>query len=308
MESPARAYLLGITATYGALRLHTALLSSPMKSSSLMPSLALPRATTLLNAFTRDARHFQLAYLGTFLVFGILALGWKADLPAYLVILGTSLLSQLMWVALTGGRYDSIKSALITALGLCLLLKATALWVLALAAFLAISSKFLIRTGNKHLFNPANFGIIATIVLTGEAWVSPGQWGNAVILLFLMGASGLIVLLKVGRLDTSIAFLASFGGLLFLQNVLYKGWPIDHLLHSLTTGTLLLFAFFMITDPKTTPNAPKARILWAAGIGVITFIMTAWFDVFDAPIWALFFVSPLTVLFDRWFRHARFEW
>lgn len=272
------------------------------------PSLPLLKATTLLQSFTRDARHFQIAYLGTFLIFGIVALGWSANLPAYLVILGTALLSQTVGVALTGGRYDSLKSALITALGLCLLLKANELWVLGLAAFLAISSKFLIRVGDKHLFNPANFGIIAAILLTGGAWVSPGQWGNEVILLFLIGASGLIVLLKVGRLDTSIAFLASFGGLLFLQNVLYKGWPLDHLLHSLTTGTLLLFAFFMITDPKTTPNAPKARILWAASIGAITFFMTAWFDVYDAPIWALFFISPLTVLLDRWFKHTRFEW
>jgi Na+-transporting NADH:ubiquinone oxidoreductase subunit NqrB len=276
--------------------------------SNLDVSLPKPRIATLIAVFTRDARHFQIAYLGSFLIFGIFVLGWHPALPAYLVIVGIALLTQIAFVAITSGNYSSIKSALITALGLCLLLKANELWVLALAAFLAIASKFLIRAGDKHLFNPANFGIIAVLLLTGQAWVSPGQWGNQVVLLFLIGASGLIVLLKVGRLDTSIAFLSSFGGLLFLQNVIYKGWPLDHLLHSLSTGTLLLFAFFMITDPKTTPNAPKARLLWAGATGVITFIMTAWFGVFDAPIWALFFISPLTVLLDRWFRHTRFEW
>lgn len=258
--------------------------------------------------FTKDARHFQIVYLGTFLLYGILGLGWKAEIPAYATILFIAFLTQGIGIYWKGLSYTSLKSALITALGLCLLLKASALWVLALATFLAIGSKFCIRSSGKHLFNPANFGIIAAILLTGEAWVSPGQWGNHVILLFMMGAAGLIVLLKVGRLDTSLAFLLSFGGLLLIQNVAYKGWPIDHVLHSLTTGTLLLFTFFMITDPKTTPNAPKARIIWAALVGLITFGMTTWLDVFDAPIWALFFISPLTVLLDRYMKHAKFEW
>ncbi|MCB0843033.1 MAG: RnfABCDGE type electron transport complex subunit D [Bacteroidetes bacterium] len=257
---------------------------------------------------TRDARHFQIAYLGGFLVYGILALGWEAEWMRYLTIIVACLVTQVVAVRLTTRNYSSIKSGLITALGLCLLFKANGFATLAFASVLAISSKFLIRFNDKHLFNPANFGIILTILLTGDAWVSPGQWGSNVILLFMMGAAGLIVLLKVGRIDTSIAFLASFGGLLFIQNVLYKGWPMDHLLHSLTSGTLLLFAFFMITDPVTTPDAPKARIIWAALVGLVTFMMTAFFDVFDAPIWALFLVTPLTVFLDKHLKHQKFSW
>lgn len=42
----------------------------------------------------------------------------------------------------------------------------------------AIASKFVFSFGEKHFFNPANFGIIFALLLTNNAWVSPGQWGE----------------------------------------------------------------------------------------------------------------------------------
>lgn len=276
-----------------------------MNTELSIPAL---QAQSPLKWLTRDARHFQIAYLGIFLLYGIFALGWEAQIAAYSVIISVALVTQAIAISLTTKNYTSLKSALITALGLCLLCKANSLFTLGFAASVAIASKFTLRYKGKHLFNPANFGIILAILLTGDAWVSPGQWGNEVILLFMMGAAALIVLLKVGRIDTSLAFLISFGGCLFIQNVVYKGWPLDHWLHSLSSGTLLLFAFFMITDPVTTPNAPKARWIWGMLVGLVAFILTSWFYLHTAPIWALIIISPLTVFFDRKFQHTRFHW
>ena len=54
-----------------------------------------------------------------------------------------------------------------------------------LASFIAIGSKFLLKYNGKHIFNPANIGIIATILITKNAWISPGQWGSNIILLFM---------------------------------------------------------------------------------------------------------------------------
>lgn len=275
-------------------------------SNSISPSYF--TGSGIAQFFTRDARHFQIAYLGGFLLFGILALGWEVELLRYGVILSVALLTQLIWAHVTNQRYSSWKSALITGLGLCLLLKANGMWTLGLAATLAISSKFLIRYQGKHLFNPANFGIILAILLTGDAWISPGQWGNTAIFMFLIGVTGSIVLWKVGRLDTCLTFLATFGGLLFIQNVLYKGWPMDFWLHSMTNGSLLLFTFFMITDPVTTPNAPKARILWAMGIAILAFVLTSWQYVHTAPIWALIVYAPVTAFLDRRFKGKLFSW
>ncbi len=258
--------------------------------------------------FAQDARHFQIAYLGGFLIFGILFLDWEADLSRYLITIFGCLSVQFLFAKLWGKDLRSLKSGLITALGLCLLFKANLLWIILLAAALSIASKFLIRIKGKHVFNPANFGIVLAILLTGNGWVSPGQWGNGVILLFVLGALGSIILLKVGRLDTSIAFIGTLALLEFGRTVLYYGWPIDHFLHQFTNGALLLFTFFMITDPVTTPNAPIARWGWGSAIGVLSFVLTGWFYINTAPIIALFVMAPITAVLDRYFKAPSFSW
>ena len=140
-----------------------------------------------------------------------------------------------------------------------------------------------------------------------DAWVSPGQWGDDMIYLFVLGALGAIVLLKVGRFATSLAFLGTFGSLVFFRDIVYQGWPLDHFAHTMTNGSLLLFTFFMITDPVTTPNAKWPRIVWAILIGVVSFLLAKTFKVHAAPIYTLFFAAPFTALLDRWFLAERFN-
>ena len=255
-----------------------------------------------------DPRYFQILYLGSFLLYGISYLGWDNDSLKFVSILGVALLTQLSFAFFTTKRYSSFKSALISALGLCLLLKTGTIWVGMLAAFVAIASKFLIKIKNKHIFNPANIGIIAAIALTGEAWVSPGQWGSSTILWFFIGAAGLMMILKVGRLDTTIAFILTFGGLLFLRQVVYLGWEPTVWLHKMSNGTLLLFAFFMITDPMTTPNHKHARLIWAVLLAVALFIASNFYYVQSSAIWLLFAISPITPMFDKLFKAEKYQW
>ncbi|MCB9236075.1 MAG: RnfABCDGE type electron transport complex subunit D [Bacteroidia bacterium] len=281
-----------------------------MQSQTLQaqPTLIESLYRAVVKFYRGDARHFQITYLFSFLCYGILALGWEANLLKYAVIFGTCLAVQALGLHLTKKPMSGLKSALITSLGLCLILKANLPVTLALAAALSIGSKFVLRYNNKHIFNPNNFGIIVTMLITGDAWISPGQWGSSTLLLFFIGMLGLVVLFKVGRIDTSLAFLGTFAVLQFAKVVLWQGWPMDFFFHQFTSGTLLLYSFFMITDPVTTPNAPKARILWAAGIALVSFILTNWLFLHTAPIWALFFIAPVTVFLDKKFKHKQFQW
>ncbi|NNC94304.1 MAG: Na+-transporting NADH:ubiquinone oxidoreductase, subunit NqrB [Chitinophagales bacterium] len=256
----------------------------------------------------RDPRWFQISFLSFFLIYGIFFLDWEMDITRYLVIFGSAIIAQIVCTYFTTKDYSSIKSALISALSLCLLLKTNLYATAVIAAVITIASKFLIRYNNKHIFNPANFGIIATILLTGDAWLSPGQWGNSMLLLFIIGITGFAVLFRVGRIDTSIAFISTFFALEFMQNVIYKGWPLDYVLHEFSSGTLLLFTFFMITDPKTTPNSSKARIIWSVMIALLAFFLTNWFYVHAAPVWALVISAPVTALLDKVFIHQKFSW
>ncbi|MDY6784145.1 MAG: RnfABCDGE type electron transport complex subunit D [Cyanobacteriota bacterium] len=202
---------------------------------------------------------------------------------------------------------SSLRSALITGLGLCLLLRANNWQTMALAGCLAIASKFLFRYREKHFFNPANFGIIASLIFTQDAWVSPGQWGTDWWYLLLFAGAGGIVLQKVGRWDTSATFLATYAGLEALRTLwLGQGW--DVYVHHLMSGSLLLFALFMLTDPRSMPNARIGRGIWAIAIAWVAFILQHQFYLTTAIFWALFAISPLTVVLDELWHSERFTW
>ncbi|MCY7410367.1 MAG: RnfABCDGE type electron transport complex subunit D [Chitinophagales bacterium] len=259
-----------------------------------------------------DPRHYQISFLGIFLFYGIEDLNWEMNWLNIAATLAASLLTQFLFTWFTNKNYQSLKSAIISALSLTLLLKTNLILVIMLAAFLSIASKFIftfkIVEGKKHFFNPTNFGIILTILITGNAWISPGQWGSNALLVFGIGILGLAVLIKVKRLDVALAFFITFCLLNFTRSVLILGWQTDFFLHQFTSGTLLLFTFFMITDPVSTPSHSKARIVWAVLVAMLAFYLSAYEFVNGAPLWALFFISPTTILFDKIFLHPKFYW
>lgn len=262
-----------------------------------------------LSLFRQDARHYQMTYLSIFLLTGILFLEWHDNLLHYTVLIVTALCIQSMGMLAVNKYNDGWwKSALITSLGLCLLCKTGSLQTTLLAATLAIGSKFIIRFRGKHLFNPVNFGLVATSLITQDSWVSPGQWGSHLILLLVLGALGFIVLAKVQRWDAPLTFFIVFGGLMYANIVWYKGWDFGVFLHSITSGTLVLFAFYMITDPMTTPNHRIGRILWIGLVSLLSFVLVTQFYFYSAPIWVLFFMSPLVPLVDRYWKAPKYVW
>lgn len=262
----------------------------------------------------KDARHFQILFQTVFLSYGLLFLGWQAEWWLYLTYFTVSIITQVVFewykdkLNLLARIKSGFPSVLISSLGLSLLLKTNYIEIAALAAFISISSKFLIRINGKHIFNPSAIGIVLTILLTNKAWFSPGQWGSSVTLLFGICCLGCIVVTRVQKLDTSLSFLFMFGILLFIRQIIYLGWPLDFFIQSLSTGSLLLFSFFMITDPKTTPNHYLARILWSASVAVLAFYLAMFQFINGAPIWSLIALQPLVPVLDKWFKSKKFYW
>lgn len=254
-----------------------------------------------------DARNYQITFLGIFLLVGILSRDWTIQPAAIFALGAATLLTQKLGSYLLKSPSVGLRSAVITTLSLTLLLRSNSYLTLAIAGILGISSKFLLRYQGKHLFNPANFGIIVALLLTNDAWVSPGRWGveGWYILLFISTAG--IVLKKVGRWDTSVAFLLTYTFLSTIRN-LWLGWSLDVLTHQLFNGSLLIFALFMLTDPRSIPNAATGRIIWAISLALVSFyLQTAWY-LSTAIFWALFLLSPLTPVLDKIWSAPRFQW
>jgi Na+-transporting NADH:ubiquinone oxidoreductase subunit NqrB len=257
-----------------------------------------------------DPRDYQIVFLATFLGLGIMTRDWSIKPELILTLMLTCCLTQLVafrFCKPAENPLPSLKSALITSLGLSLLLRADRASTMILAGSLAIISKFIFTSDRKHWFNPANFGIMIALILTPHAWVSPGQWGDDWWYLLLFIGLGGIVLKRVGRWDTSVAFLVAYALLEAARN-LWLGWTWDVYAHKLMSGSLLLFALFMITDPRSIPNARSARIFWAIVIAGVTFILRNYFYINEAVFIALFILSPMTILLDRIWIAPRFNW
>ena len=101
-------------------------------------------------------------------------------------------------------------------------------------------------------------------------------------------------------------FLLTFIGLLYWRQVYVLGWPMDYFIHSVSTGSLLLFTFFMISDPRTSPNHPVARIIWAVLIAVVSFYLAAFKWKYNTLIWVFVAAAPLVPLLDKIFKAKTF--
>jgi Na+-transporting NADH:ubiquinone oxidoreductase subunit NqrB len=261
----------------------------------------------------KDIRDYQILFLSLFLVLGIGTRDWTLRPELIAVAIATCILTQ--WSLSTVISYYSnhteqqinLRSALITSLGISLLLRSDHWTTIVLASVCAIASKFILRFGEKHFFNPANFGIISAIALTSDAWVSPGQWGEDWWYGLLFIGTGGMILQRVGRWDTTAAFLGAYSFLEAMRH-LWLGWTWDVYWHRLMSGSLLLFALFMVTDPRSIPNSAIGRIVWAVCIAILTFILRDYFFLSTAVFWALFALAPFTILFDSLWFAPRFSW
>ncbi len=255
----------------------------------------------------QDPRLYQILVLSSLLVYGVIRLDLEIRPLRAVVLLAMVLLAQYVCTRLWRLPAFDPRSALISGLSLCLLLRTNSAALAALAAIVTIASKFVLRFRGKHVFNPTNFGIVAMMLLTGGVWVSPGQWGSAAFFAFLIACLGGLVVNRAARSDVTYAFLAFYLAVLF-GRALWLGQPMTIPLHQLGSGGFLIFTFFMISDPKTTPDSRTGRILFALlvalGAGLVHFVLYRP----NGLLLSLAFLSPLVPLIDLLLPGRRYVW
>ncbi|HKB80049.1 MAG TPA: RnfABCDGE type electron transport complex subunit D [Thermoanaerobaculia bacterium] len=253
-----------------------------------------------------DPRLYQITALTLLLAWGVFALDLQGALSRAAVVMAAAIAAQAVCSRLAGIRFDP-RSAAISGLSLTLLLRAGSIIPLLAAAALAVGGKFAIRWRGKHLFNPTNFAIVVLLMTGAPVWVSPGQWGSVAFFGFLVVCLGGLVVNRAARSDVPLAFIAAWAAIVIGRS-LWLGEPMTIPLHRLQNGALLIFTFFMISDPKTTPDSRAGRILFAAivalGAGFVQFHLFGT----NGVLWSLFAAAPLVPLLDAVFPDTRYEW
>ena len=156
---------------------------------------------------------------------------------------------------------------------------ATPLPILAATTGVALLSKHILRVGRKPVFNPAAVGLLFAILVftnTGQSW-----WGSLALmpvwLVLAVIGGGLLITARVNKFPQVTAFLGAYFFLLLAMAVLHIGLPSDTpgaALRPPFVNTALYLAFFMLTDPPTSPAAYRQQILFgliAAAVGTAIF-------------------------------------
>ena len=191
------------------------------------------------------------------------------------------------------GKVVNLLSAYISGISLTLLLKPQggALWPFALGGFIAISSKYVLRYRDNHLWNPTNFAVAALLLLAPDrVSVLSHQFGNDLTTNLVIWIFGLIIAARVGVLHITLTYVASF---LVLNSVraAVLGQPVLAEIAPITGPMYQLFVFFMITDPRTIVRGKRRQI----GVAILIAVMETLIRFGSDKGWALptaFNVAP----------------
>lgn len=249
-----------------------------------------------------DPRLAQSAVLLSLQVLGQTTLGFAVSVPQIAVCLLTC---ALLEVGITFARRRVLAwpaSALLTGNGIALLLRDPATvagdhwstrrwWLFAGVAAASLLSKHLLRVDGRHVFNPSNLGLVAAFVALGSSRADAqllywGPWRPglaAAVALIVVGAA--LVGRRAGVWLVGVVYLASLAAWLGLLSVsghcIVADWSDAPLCGgafwwrvALSPETLL-FAGFMITDPRTVPDGPTARVAFAASAAAVAALLAA---------------------------------
>ena len=175
-------------------------------------------------------------------------------------------------------RIDFFLSAHISGLAVAMLLYANArLMVVAFAAAASIASKALLRLpaaeGGRHFFNPSNIGITVTLLLFPWVGIAQpyhfteglGAVGDWLLPAVIVCTGTFLNWRFTRRLPLIAAWLLGFAAQAVVRH-LASGAPLTAAWLPMTGVAFILFTFYMVTDPATTPSAPRAQVLFGASV------------------------------------------
>jgi hypothetical protein len=195
------------------------------------------------------------------------------------------------------GKWPHLASAYISGISAGILVRGPLLWPFVLCAMISIASKYALRIGPRHLWNPTNFGMTVMLFLAGDAMATLSvQTGNSYWAPIVIWIAGALILGRLRRLHIPLAFAAAYFPLAYVRT-LFTGDTYLAELAPLLSPMYQLYMCFMITDPPTTTRTVRSRCLVAVLVAVAETILRLNGDV-HAPYHALFIVGPAANLVE----------
>jgi Na+-translocating ferredoxin:NAD+ oxidoreductase RnfD subunit len=164
--------------------------------------------------------------------------------------------------------------AVLTGLFIAMVLSPHEPWyIAACTSAVAIASKHLFRTRSANVFNPAALGIVATFYIfdTGQSWwgALPEVTPLAILVLF---ATGAFIADRVNKMPLLLSFLGVYFLLFTLTTFAGDPQQLAEIYRAPDLHAVLFFAFFILTDPPTSPVKYRDQIICGAIVAVSSYV------------------------------------
>src|SRR6187200_1212758 len=172
---------------------------------STEPTLARRRFLTV------DNRFLPPLLITCILITAHLSFGILESYQRTAIAIATAIGAELVMGRLTYGAWPNPASAYITGISVGILVRSPFFWPYVLCSVISITSKYVLRVRDRHLWNPSNFGLSAVLFLAPDTVSHLSiQWGNDIWPMVVIWLLGSVIVWRVGRLHISATYVASF--------------------------------------------------------------------------------------------------
>jgi len=251
----------------------------------------------------RDPRLHVAAVVITIHVLGQVGLHFEVSIPQILAAILTCAIIEVTLTFRSSRMFVWPASAMLTGSGVALILRVVGTppdqpwnfddwWVFAGVAGFALLTKYVIKYRGTHVFNPSNIGLVVAFIVLGSTRVEPldfwwapltNPWMLLAYTVIIGG--GLLITRRLHLLGLAAAFWVTLsigtGLLAGSGHCMTANWAftpvcgIDFWRVIVTSPEVLIFLFFMITDPKTTPTGQVGRIVFGVLVAVVSTLLIA---------------------------------
>jgi hypothetical protein len=250
----------------------------------------------------RDPRLHVASVIITIHVLGQVGLHFHVSVPQILAAIGACWILEVVLTFRSSRMFVWPASAMLTGSGVALILRVVGTpadqpwytgdwWVFAGVAAFSLATKYVIKYRGSHVFNPSNLGLVIAFVVLGSSRVEPLDfwWGPLTVWLAIaytvifVGGTLITRRLKLLALAATfwVAITAGLGVLAASGHCMTANWafaPVcgfDFWRVIVISPELMIFLFFMITDPKTTPPGRVGRVLFGLLVAIVSTLLMA---------------------------------
>jgi Na+-translocating ferredoxin:NAD+ oxidoreductase RnfD subunit len=228
-----------------------------------------------LNRFFRSPKGLLILVMGALVVVAAIGTGLRLAAPVVLSAVAAAMIVDAPIIRAREGAWFFPDGALLTGLFVAMILSPHEPWQVAgTVAAVAVGTKYLFRVRGANVFNPAALALVATFYVfnTGQSW-----WGAlpelpAPAILLLIGA-GVFITRRVNKVPAVLAFLGAYFLLFTITSFASNPAHLVAIYRAPDLHASLFFAFFMVTDPPTSPPKHRDQLIFGALVAVVAYLV-----------------------------------